>query len=89
MGQLGDLPKDARRLIKEGKAVLISDLDSEQLSKYMDARDERLVKDRYYKTIIGEANLVVVGVETTRAERQEMNFPNFMLDIKLKDVLRL
>ena len=79
---------DIAAALAAGLAVLPDVLEGEAYLRYLEALDERIIKEVLIRLgENGNTNLRIVGLETTQDERNQMNFPRYKMRETLVDYI--
>ena len=82
-----EYPEIATALTK-GSAVIPDVLSGESYVRYLEALDERIIREVLIRLgRNGDTTLRVVGIETNKDERNGMNFPRYKMNETLSEYL--
>lgn len=84
---LEELPTRVRESFEAGKSIFLEELSEDEFLKYLEARDEHLLKEQLVRVgANGSTRIATVVTETSKEERTKRNFPMFKMKIGIRDI---
>ena len=85
---LNALPENYRQMVVDGTAIIPSHISSHDFSAYLEALDEKVLREVFVRVgLNGNSRVILVAVLTNDSERRRFNFPNFKMDKEISDYI--